>query len=184
MGMFDGYKNLNNIYSPNNNCPPPPKPECNLEPCFPNKPYIEYNAKGEMIGYWWYQGNTINLEFNIEGEVTFTEGESKEISNIDGMNATQTGGYISAEDFLKDKEVTIKLMNFRHEIVKYKDIDDSIKCAIQKFSGSQGTKYIFVIDDLLAKQLGKGNYYLSLAISNEGYNETIFYQESCGITIK
>lgn len=185
MGMFDGYKNLNNIYTPNNICPIPPKPECKLDPCIPNKPYVNYNSKGEIIGYWWYQGNTINLEFNIEGEVTYTESEiSSELNNTQGIDVNQVGGYITAEDFLKDKQVIIKLYDFRHELIKYRDIDNSIKEAIQIFNGSQGTKYIFVIDELLAKQLGKGNYYLSLTVSSQGYNETIFYQEDCGITIK
>lgn len=127
----------------------------------------------------------MNLEFNIEGEVTYTESEiNSDVNNIQGINATQSGGYITAEDFLKDKQITIKLYNFKHELVKYRDVDDSIKEAIQIFDGSQGTKYIFIIDELLANQLGKGNYYLSLSISSQGYNETIFYQESCDLTIK
>jgi hypothetical protein len=56
MGMFDGYQNLNNQYTPNNLCSNTPQPPCPnkydcLEPCKPNKPYEEYNAKGELVGY-------------------------------------------------------------------------------------------------------------------------------------
>lgn len=185
MGMFDSY---DEIYSKNNvypSCPPKSCDKPKLDPCKPDKPYISYNEKGDMVGYWWYQGNTINLEFNIEGEVTYTESESNgEINNIQGINASNSGGYIEVLDFLKDKKITIKMYNFRHELVKYEDMDGSIKSAVQVFDGSQGTKYIFVIDELLASKLGKGNYYLSLTISSQGYNETILYQDDCSITIK
>ena len=70
-GMFDNY---DNIYS--NACQPcPPKPECKLDPCKPDKPYAQYDVKGNLIGYWWNYGDTINLEFNIDGEVVFTESD-------------------------------------------------------------------------------------------------------------
>lgn len=34
------------------------------------KPYEEYNAEGELVGYFWYYGEAINLQFEITGEVT------------------------------------------------------------------------------------------------------------------
>lgn len=161
MGMFDGYQNLNNQYTPNNLCSNIPQPPCPnkcdcLEPCKPNKPYEEYDAKGELVGYWWYQGDTINLEYNIEGEVT-VEGSSN---------------YITAEDFLADKQVTIKLYNFRREVI-----------AEKTFEGS--TTIIFPIDKELAKILVQGVYYSSLEIwMGEDFNKTLLKQDECTLTIK
>ena len=63
------------------------------------KPYEEYDVSGNLIGYWWYYGNTINLEFNIEGEVTYEGNDS----------------YINAKEFLKDKQIEIKLFNLEEK---------------------------------------------------------------------
>ena len=72
MGMFDSYETLNNNYVPQNKKPIPPCSPQNsvLEPLRPRKPYEEINAKGELVGYYWYYGDTVNLDFTIEGEVT------------------------------------------------------------------------------------------------------------------
>lgn len=35
----------------------------------PNKPYEEYDADGNLIGYSWYQGDTIQLAFHIDGKI-------------------------------------------------------------------------------------------------------------------
>ena len=73
MGMFSNYEDLSQDYVPNNLKPiQPPKPfNCvQMQSCEPIKPYEEYNDKGELIGYWWYCGNTVTFEFNIVGEIT------------------------------------------------------------------------------------------------------------------
>lgn len=53
MGMFSSYENINPNYQPNNFKPAPQcRPEDKLKPCRPDRPYEEYNAKGELIGYY------------------------------------------------------------------------------------------------------------------------------------
>lgn len=109
MGMFTNYENLQDNYIPNNICPPTPcpspcPPESKLQPCKPKLPYEEYNATGDLIGYWWYYGDTLNLEFNIEGELV-----------VEGNNQ-----YVDASDFLKDKQITVQLFNFRRELIDSK----------------------------------------------------------------
>ena len=100
--MFLNYENLSDSYIPNNLSSHKCRPESytKLSPVDASKPYELYNAKGELEGYFWYYGDTINLDFTIDGEVTLEDG-------------TPTGQYIDASDFLKDKSYTIKVYNFR-----------------------------------------------------------------------
>ena len=71
MGMFLNYQNIADNYTPNNlvNRFPLVKSYTKLNPVAASKPYEEYDAKGNLVGYSWYQGETLNLEFNIDGEV-------------------------------------------------------------------------------------------------------------------
>lgn len=75
MGMFTSYDCLADNYTPNNIKPPKPNTcDCpsepsNLSPRAPKKPYEDYNVKNELIGYWWYYGDTINLDFHITGDI-------------------------------------------------------------------------------------------------------------------
>lgn len=73
MGMFLNYHNISDNYIPNN-----------LMSAFPNvassksklysvqttKPYEEYDSKGNLCGFYWRQGESVNLEFNLDGEIT------------------------------------------------------------------------------------------------------------------
>ena len=160
MGMFSNYENIAQNYTPNNVCPPcPPKPcapPSKLDPCIPNKPYADYNAEGELIGYWWYYGDAVDLQFDIDGEVVYEGSEQ----------------YIPVGDFLKDKQIIVRLFNFRREMI-----------AEKFYPGS--TQIIFSIDKELSKKLVKSVYYCSLLITNnEDLNYTLFYQSDCTLTVK
>lgn len=217
MGMFDMYDNLQDYYVPNNLRPCPPKP-CDdklIQECV-KKPYEEYNAEGKLIGYYWYYGDTINLEFNIDGDIivednaiiytaineTPTEQTSGVIGQkaynvidlkswtctaIDSLNNTYTWTedsqftnpesgdrniYVTAQDFMKDKQVTVELYNFRREPIITKT-----------YAGS--TQIIFAIDKDISKQLVRGVYYCSLTVwSGEELSRTILYQEECSLNVK
>ena len=69
MGMFLNYQNIANSY-PNNlvNAFPSCDICSKLNPLEASKPYEEYNIKGDLIGYFWRYGETLNLEFDIDGE--------------------------------------------------------------------------------------------------------------------
>ena len=139
-GMFDNYENLSNSYVPNNLSCAKPQHNCTpIAPSNPNKPYSDYNAKGELVGYFWHYGDSINLEFNIEGEMTTQE------------------DYIEAKDFLINKYAQFKLYNFRHEPI--------YELTTPKFTGDTAT-VIIPIDVELSKKLVKGIYYCSLSISD------------------
>ena len=214
--MFDTYEHLQDNYIPNNINPCPPK-KCNdekLDPCIIKKPYEDYNIEGEVVGYWWYYKDILNLEFNITGDVvvednaivytaigekptteTIGEIDQKAYNVVDLLSWTCTAIdgdkyhwtedvefdnpeagdrniYITAEDFMKDKQVTVQLYNFRHEPL-----------VLKTYAGS--TKIIFAIDKEMSEQLVKGVYYCTLTIwSGDTFNKTIFEQTDCTLTVK
>ena len=63
MNILENYNNQNLQYTPNNMYQPLPYGKY-------KKPYEEYNEKNELVGYYWYYGDIINLQFNITGEIT------------------------------------------------------------------------------------------------------------------
>lgn len=164
MGMFDAWETQQPV------TPPPitetPKdiptyynakePNPKLAPLAPRKPYEDINAKGELTGYWWYQGETIDLEFNIEGEV-FIENE-----NV----------YIPAEDFVKGKSIIFKLYNFRRELI----LD-------RKYNGD--TTIVYTIDSELSKSLAKGVYYCTLDLfDGDLLCERLYLQDDVTLTVR
>ena len=43
---------------------------CNVEHYKGKEPFGDYNALGELQGYFWYYGETINLNFSLDGAIT------------------------------------------------------------------------------------------------------------------
>lgn len=120
------------------------------------KPYADYNAEGTQIGYFWYHGDTINLEFTIEGNVT------------DEENST----YQTADDFLQNKKCVVTLYNFRYEVV-----DEKV------FNGN--TTVTYEISKELSDKLIPGVYYCSLKIIKDTTTiYTLFGPNDCVLTVK
>ena len=158
--MFTSYQNLSENYIPNNLAKDKriPCSYTKLNPCELTRPYELYNAKNELEGYYWYYGNTINLEFEIDGEVLDIQGNG-------------TGEYVPAAEYLADKIATISIYNFRMETIYTKSIQASENLLIE-------------IDSELSKKLLKGIYYCSLEISNSKSHETIFNAADCKFLVK
>lgn len=95
MGMFLNYHNIADNYTPNNliSAFPVGKSYTKLDPVKESKPYEEYNAKGELIGYSWYYGETLNLEFNINGEIV-VESDAIIYSAHNDFPSVDTKGHI------------------------------------------------------------------------------------------
>lgn len=205
--MFDNYENLNSQYIPTNISRAPIKPQCppNIcQPEIPNKPYEEINAKGELVGYWWNYGDTINLDFNLSGYVT-----------VDGSN-----NYIDVLSFIQNKQINITLYNFRHEQITnmlfkgsdYKDlkydiipVNEHTIGIFYTYSNDTGTynkvylpqdyikdttyyegnlSIVFPIDKELSQALVPGIYYCSLTIIGEESTITIVDENSCTLTVR
>lgn len=158
--MFTNYENLSDNYIPNNlakhQCKP--KSYTKLCPINTSKPYELYNAKNELEGYFWYQGDSINLDFTITGEIILDDG-------------SLSGEYIDAADFLKDKSYTIKLYDFRLNEI-YSQV------------GKASDNIILSIDSTLSEKILRGIYYCSLQIKGQDYSETIFDATDCKLLVK
>lgn len=208
--IFDSYDNLKDQYIPSNmnRKPCPPKANPFLDPAIPKKPYCEYNAEGNIVGYWWPYGNTVNLEFELDGYVTIDE------ENV----------YVDVRDFIKDKQLQIKIYNFRHEVIDTK-LYDGKDYQVAKFirapevnKHTKGVYYIYVTEDngkyipvdlpkqydenqtyykqqdveiiypidedKSASMFEKGTYYCSLSIISKGINETVFFEDNCTLMVK
>ena len=105
MGMFDNYDTINKKYQPNNLSSAFPKPNPindKLSPAQLKKPYEEYNELGQLIGYFWYYGDTLNLEFNLSGEVAidsnveiyYVENQAPTRNTIGSLNENEYSHYI------------------------------------------------------------------------------------------
>lgn len=214
--MFLNYDKISSCYKPNNlECASPSvKSYTKLDPLKASKPFEHYNAKGELIGYFWQYGETLNLEFNIDGEIVIesdayvyraagdgpnleTRGKiGQRAYNItdlrswtciqivdnkyiweedsefihDGEDAIESV-YVTAEDFLKNKQAEFIIYNFRLEPI-YTSVDDA------------KTKLIYPIDTELSKKLVKGIYYCSLSIFDEQLKQQIFGSTDCTLLVK
>ena len=216
MTMFTNYQDNRN-YIPNNllcSCSVG-KSYTKLDPLKASKPYEEYNAKGELVGYSWYQGETINLEFNIDGEIIVETDALKYFAHEEQPSSTTIGKvgqkaynvvdlrswicvsadnitnkyswseiefehdsadaaesvYVSAADYLADKQLELRLLNFRYEPI-YTSLFDG------------NSKLIFTIDTELANKLQKGIYYCSLTVISDTVRTTIFDSTDCVLLIK
>ena len=105
--MFENYQNLNTQYTPNNyqdvfgeNCE-----NDSLQASSPNKPYEILDATGKnVVGYFWYQGNSVILSFDIFGEGTF-----------------DNDMFVDVSDILQECDATLTIYNDRkHNIVYQK----------------------------------------------------------------
>lgn len=215
MGMFLNYQNLADNYIPNNliNTYPHNISNSKLNPVDASKPYEEYNAKGELSGYFWRYGETLNLEFQLDGEITIesdaillkSAGQTptektigkigQRVYNIIDLRSwtciaitdenytwqedkeftyplnSDKSVYVSAEDYLSDKQVEVTIYNFRMEPV------------VQKiYSGS--STIVFHIDNKLSKLLQKGIYYCKVTVFNSDVSQVVFDTTDCNLIVK
>lgn len=155
--MFSNYQNLSENYIPNNLSQQLTKP-CSytkLDTCDLTRPYELYNAKNELEGYYWYYGNNINLEFNIEGDI----------------NEIKLDGFIDLQDYLKDKVATLNIYNFRNEALYQKTIQAN-------------NTVVFEIDPEASKKLVKGVYTCELLVANSKVSHTVFGIDDCTFLVK
>lgn len=215
--IFDSYDNPAKAEQPEFDkpfCPPPQPPAKPLKPFKPNKPYEEYNAEGQLVGFWWNYGNSVNLEFELSGYVTIEEADT----------------YVPVREFIKDKNIQITLYNFRHEeittrfysgsdyqTITYSEAHNVNKRTIGVYythrtetdpetgevisvyepvdlpeDYEEGVTYykqddievIFGIDEDFSKKLLKGVYFCSVAIVSADFMATVFFQEDCTLQVK
>ena len=213
--MFLNYQNLADNYIPNNliNAFPYRTKETKLDPITASKPFEEYNAKGELIGYFWRYGETLNLEFNIEGEITIetdaillkVKGQTPTTKTIGKVGqraynivdlASWTCSGMTYGEYIwnQDAEFTYPVSATRSVYLSADDYlsDKSVEVTLYNFRMEPICKklypasstIIFNIDRELSNQLVKGIYYCSVIVFNEKVCYTIFDSNDCTLLVK
>lgn len=214
MNMFLNYQNVPDTYIPNNmrQCRRTGKSYTKLEPVNSSKPYEAYDIKGNLIGYFWHQGETVNLEFNIDGEVTVesdaiiltTHGQIPDatqgalyqraynIVDLRSWTCTSIVGdnHIWSEDaeFLYDETSTRSVYVSAADYLKDKYIDVTIYNfrhePVHKFQFTGSPKVVANINTELSSKIKKGIYYCSLTVFNDVVNLPIFTNTDCVLLVK
>ena len=190
--MFTNYQNLSEYYMPNNLCKQQTVPTSYTKLMQNNKtkPYELYNAKGELEGYYWHYGDHIELEFNLAGELTLDDD-------------TPTGSFIDIRDFLANKNLIIKLYDFRFNIIHTKVSNTYYEALLDKNetwgdtidfidAGNAFSEYMIdtdpavklTIDHELSMKMVKGVYYCSLEVEGQDFHEILFGPEDCKLLVK
>lgn len=156
MSLFDKF---DNIYDTNISS----SQVCNMKTG--RLPYEVYDTYGNLSGYYWYYGDTVELNFIIDGEVT--------ADTVDG-EVESSERYISVEDYLRGKNAKICIYNQ----VRYQKVLETV------LNASPNIKLI--IDEETSKKLLRGTYYITLTIfkDNESIEIPIIENKQCTITIK
>lgn len=215
MGMFLNYQNLADNYMPNNLMRAFPKQhiDSKLCPVEASKPFEEYNTKGELTGYFWRYGETLNLEFNIDGEITVesdaividTKGygpSAETVGNIgrrcynviDLVSWTCTAVMDGEYVWTKDEEFTYPDSSTRsvyisaEDYLKYKKVEVTIYNfrmePICTKVYDASPKIIFHIDKELSKSLFRGIYYCSVVVFDDDVSFNIFDSTDCNLLVK
>lgn len=213
--MFLNYQNIAGNYTPNNiTCSfPVGKSYTKLDPLQASKPYEEYNTKGELVGYFWRYGEALNLEFNIDGEITvesdaiiFEQPGAAPTSNTIGKlgqkaynifdlvswtcRSTSKGNYswIQDDEFTYNPDADHDVYIDANEYLKNKRVSfDIYNFRLEPVFHRvfDGTSKIIVnITPEISKTLKKGIYYCSLTVFNSDVNMKIFDTSDCTLMVK
>ena len=161
MSVFDKFDNIYNTDISSSQV-------CNMKTG--RLPYEVYDEVGNLTGYYWHYGDTVELNFIIDdGEVTADE------AIVNGEE--QKEKYLELVDYLSDKNARICI----YSDLRYRPVLETVLSA--------STNIKLIIDEETSKKLLRGTYYLTLTIFKD--NESIFVpievidgKSHCMITIK
>lgn len=160
--MFDSFNNIKTTYQVNPYAPqyPPQKIPTQIIQNNPNKPYEVVDARGVLTGYFWYYGNSVDLTWDIVGEVTTTQ-----------------DNYVDVVDMVKYLIITATIYDWKmckvEEVKLIPTIEDNKVSVTLSINGE------------LSQKLVKGVYEISLTASNaQGYNETLFDTGVCKFEVR
>ena len=215
MGMFLNYQNIADNYIPNNlqTAFPHNVAESKLNPLDASKPYEEYDVKGNLCGYFWRYGETLNLEFQIDGEIT-VEDDAIILTTAGSIPDQTMGSYVGQRAYniidctswtcaaiVGDKFVWNMDAEFSYPETAQRSIyisaDDYLKDKVAKVTlynfrmepivekaFPASSKVVFPIDKELSLQLQKGIYYCKVSISNDLINQIVFDTVDCQLVVK
>lgn len=132
------------------------------------KPLEEYNAKNELIGYSWYYGDEIVLEFETTGTVDYATDTYSDSSSVDDSGEF----YEDVDTYLSSGILKLELFDFRRE-----------KVFEQILPGAADVK--FLITEESSERLFKGVYRCKLTFIGDKYaKQTLVNPEDYIIMIR
>ena len=159
-------------------------------------PYGEYNALGELVGYSWYYGDTINLTIAIDGAITVNNSDII-YTAIGDAPTTSTVGFIGQKaynviDLISWECIVATSDNYtwRQDPVftyplnggktVYITADEYLKGKVARVTIynfryekvyekdlEASNRINLLIDEELSKEFIRGTYYLTLQVSDE-----------------
>ena len=172
--MFSNFTNMSTTYTPNPFQPNYPSALINnsnneATPVKLNKPYeILSPDRKTVLGYFWYQGNSVDLIFNLSGEITLEE----------------TDNYLDANDVINSLTLVSTIYNFRYEPIMQFSTDPLISKNPLIVASDKSTITMSLTNELSA-QVVKGVYHIDLVASlANGYNETLFNSENIKFEVR
>ena len=143
----------------------------------PNRPYESRALDGSLKGYFWYYGNTVDLVFNLTGELTLEDGT-----------------YFSADEVIKSLLVVCSIYDHRNtcvmqfsnsnigyplefQTILHQDEDSNINSV-------SGAVIVGITADKSVK-LPRGVYTIDLSVSRGyDYSATLFSRSSCTFEVR
>ena len=214
MGMFLNYHSISDNYTPNNliKAFPCTMSSSKLLATDISKPYEEYNVNGELEGYFWRYGDTLNLDFTIDGEIT-VESDAIILSSANEEPDENTVGHIGQKcynicDFVSWTCVAFSNSKYiwsKDSAFTYPNTDNTIYVSAKDYLEGKSAKitlYNFRMEPIyiynvkassniimpitkeLSEKMVKGIYYCSLEISSLDMQQTIFFPQDCKILVK
>lgn len=212
--MFKNYQNIDPNHIPDNS-------SCirnrsmsytKLCPVSSGKPYEEYDMKGNLIGYSWRYGETLNLEFNIDGEITVEDtaliltatGQTpsseygfigqRAYNVVDLLSWTCTAITTSEHHWTLDKEFTYNTEATQSMYIpadtylKHKTIIVTLRDfrydEVFRASFDGKSKIVFPITPDLSKKLVKGIYYCEMFVVTDSSSIPVFTTADCTLLVK
>ena len=177
--MFEDFSNISTSYIPNMFQPKYPtlQKEEKIQSVNPNKPYEVIGRDGVLKGYFWYYGNSVDLIFNVSGEITLEDYDM----------------YLSINQILNSLEINATIYNLRHEPAIYfsngLDAEYPLKVnssLVNEETGEVSTQIVIPITkEISSLKLPRGTYYLDLTVSHpSGYCETLFDVDACTFEVR
>ena len=215
IAMFTNYQNLSEYYTPNNLAKYQQQPSSYTKFNSSNTtlPYELYNAKGALEGYFWNYGETITLDFSIDGYFTInaddqilykagetpsiiTEGRlGQKIYNIIDYRSWECKSYSNlGYIWEEDPEFTYPLNTKQFVYIDASDYlkDKKVLFKLYNFRCEEiysenlpGNPSIKIhFDTELSKKLVRGIYYCSLEVIGNNSCEKVFDISDCKLLIK
>lgn len=171
--MFNSFSNMDSSYTPNNFSPkyPSMNREEKIQSINPNKPYEVIGRDGILKGYFWYYGNSVDLTFDITGEITLEGGEYFPV-------------YDPRLAVALDFRATI--YNSRHEpIICFGKSELDNDCSLKVDVLEDSIKVTLPINKEMSNlKMPRGTYYLDLTAEYAGYCETLFDVDACTFEVR